>query len=148
MNRKFFFKTLLFTLVVTVSVSALVLVIHIREMKALAEERKKQDVLLLGRIDFNESPDSVKVSGMLSDVRNMRGIKGVHYNSKDKTLVYTYMSLQQSNAAVLAHLQTQWKVDCRQYKVNAEDLMGGCPAGFEEKGFMASVSSGFSKLFN
>lgn len=127
--------------------AGLVLVIHIYQMKQLAKERKHADVLLLGRIDFKQDIDSSAAGSISGFVKTMKGVKSVYFNVKDDVLIYTFMSKSQSAAGIYNAIQAKWPLKAELYKVSKEQLATGCPAGMEDKGFMASVSSGMDKLF-
>lgn len=127
--------------------AGLVLVIHIYQMKELAKQRKSADVLLLGRVDFKQDIDSISARSISGFVKSMKGVKSVYFNVKDDVLVYTFMSKSQSAASIYNAIQAKWPLKAELYKVSKEQMANGCPAGMEDKGFMASVSSGMEKLF-
>ena len=127
--------------------AVLVLVIHIYQMKELAKQRKHADVLLLGRIDFKQDIDSSSAGSISGFVKTMKGVKSVYFNVKDDVLIYTFMSKSQTAASIYNAIQSKWQLKSELYKVSEEQMASGCPAGMEDKGFMASVSSGMEKLF-
>jgi hypothetical protein len=147
MRIKKVIKIALLSVLSLVLLLALVLGVHIYQVKNQMAENANKNQLLLGRIDFLSDVDTPQAAQIATQIKAMPGIENVHCNIENDIVVYTFWS--QQNTAKNVHLALTQNIDIpsKLYTVSQEQLSTGCPADVKNKSFSEHFVSGIASLF-
>lgn len=123
-----------------------VVVLGLHIYKATHKADQNIPVRLMGRIDFEEKPDSVSALRIRGMVKSFEGVQTTYFNIEDGILVFVYDGRKQTGINIFTKLQAQVPFKVSRYEVPEELATKGCPAMAEDQGWKGKLVQLISSL--